>query len=60
MLGFVLAFLAFVTGFALVWHILVVALAGLAGIVVALLVHGWRTEDEIEVAITPPARGAAA
>jgi cytochrome o ubiquinol oxidase subunit 1 len=57
-LGFVLAFFAFVTGFALVWHIFWLAAIGLAGIVLACLARAWQTELEIEV--TPEVRGAAA
>jgi cytochrome o ubiquinol oxidase subunit 1 len=49
-LGVVLAFFAFVTGFALVWHIAWLACAGLAGIVLACLVRAWQTEHETEVA----------
>jgi len=48
-LGVVLAFFAFVTGFALVWHIAWLACAGLAGIVLACLVRAWQTEHETEV-----------
>ncbi len=48
-LGFVLAFFAFVGGFALVWHIWWLALVGLGGIVVACLARAWQTEHEFEV-----------
>ena len=48
-LGVVLAFFAFLTGFALVWHIAWLACAGLAGIVLACLVRAWQTEHETEV-----------
>jgi cytochrome o ubiquinol oxidase subunit 1 len=48
-LGVVLAFFAFVAGFALVWHIAWLACAGLAGIVLACLVRAWQTEHETEV-----------
>jgi cytochrome o ubiquinol oxidase subunit 1 len=40
--GFVTAFFAVVTGFALVWHIGWMALLGLACAAVTLLVFGWR------------------
>ena len=63
-MGIVLAFFAFVAGFALVWHIFWLALGALAGIGVACLARGWRTDLEEEVApeaITAfEARGAAA
>ena len=65
-MGVVLAFLAFVAGFALVWHIFWLAIAALAGIGVACLARGWRTELELEVEVTDAeiaafaARGAAA
>jgi cytochrome o ubiquinol oxidase subunit 1 len=45
----VLAFFAFVAGFALVWHIAWLACAGLAGIVLAGLVRAWQTEHETQV-----------
>ncbi len=48
-LGIVLAFFAFVAGFAMVWHIGWLACAGLAGIVVAFLVRAWQTTHEVEV-----------
>jgi cytochrome o ubiquinol oxidase subunit I len=48
-LGVVLAFFAFVAGFAMVWHIGWLACAGLGGIVVACLVRAWRTEHDAEV-----------
>ena len=55
-LGFALAFFSVVMGFALVWHIWWMALAGLVGIVGATLVHAWSTDREHEV----PARTVAA
>ena len=48
-LGIVLAFFAFVTGFALVWHIFWLAGLGLVGILVSCLVRGWQTDLEFEV-----------
>jgi cytochrome o ubiquinol oxidase subunit 1 len=51
MLGFVVAFLAFVMGFAFVWHMTAVAVAAMVAIAVAILVHGWRAELETEVAV---------
>jgi cytochrome o ubiquinol oxidase subunit 1 len=49
-LGVVMAFFAVVTGFALVWHIGWMAIAGAAGIAVALLVRAWRTVHDVEIA----------
>jgi cytochrome o ubiquinol oxidase subunit 1 len=48
-LGFVLAFFAFVAGFALVWHIWALAIVGLAGILAALTARGWQMSHEVEV-----------
>jgi cytochrome o ubiquinol oxidase subunit 1 len=48
-LGVVLAFFAFVAGFAMVWHILWLACLGLGCIVVACLLRAWQTELDIEV-----------
>src|SRR5580692_2340430 len=47
--GFVTAFFAVVTGFALIWHIWWMAILGLACAVLTLLVFGWveRHEDEV-------------
>jgi cytochrome o ubiquinol oxidase subunit 1 len=63
-MGAVLAFFAFVAGFALVWHIFWLAIAALAGIAVACVARGWRTELEVEVTDAEiaafSARGAAA
>ena len=49
--GFVTAFFAVFMGFALIWHIWWMAVAGLAGIVSAALVHAWRVEGEVEIPI---------
>jgi len=48
-LGVTLAFFAFVAGFALVWHIAALAVIGLLGLLVAVLVHAWHLEREEEV-----------
>jgi cytochrome o ubiquinol oxidase subunit 1 len=48
-LGVVVAFFAFVGGFALVWHIGWLALVGLGGVVAAGLARAWQTEHEFEV-----------
>jgi cytochrome o ubiquinol oxidase subunit I len=47
--GFVTAFFAVIMGFALIWHIWWMAVAGLAGIVSTALVHAWRVDGEIEI-----------
>jgi cytochrome o ubiquinol oxidase subunit 1 len=46
-IGFVLAFFAVVTGFALIWHIWWMAIAGLIGAFVAVLVFAWRDDTPI-------------
>ena len=48
-LGFVVAFFAFTGGFALVWHIWWLALAGLGGCIAAGLVRAWQVEHEFAV-----------
>ena len=50
-LGIVIAFFAFFGGFALVWHIWWLALAGLGGVVAAGLARAWQTEHEFEVTL---------
>jgi cytochrome o ubiquinol oxidase subunit 1 len=50
-IGFVNAFFAVVTGFALIWHIWWMAGVGLLGAFAALLVFAFRDEDEIEVPV---------
>ena len=50
-LGVVIAFFAFVGGFALVWHIWWLALVGLGGVVAAGLGRAWQTEHEFEVTL---------
>ncbi|HZC98584.1 MAG TPA: cytochrome o ubiquinol oxidase subunit I [Bradyrhizobium sp.] len=47
--GFFMAFFAVVVGFALIWHIWWMAIAGLAGAAVVALVQAWRTDGEIDV-----------
>ena len=49
MLGFVISFFSVTMGFALIWHIWWLALIGLAGILTALLMRGWRASNEHEV-----------
>jgi cytochrome o ubiquinol oxidase subunit 1 len=47
--GFLMAFFAVVIGFALIWHIWWMSIAGLCGTLVVGLVQAWRTDSEIEV-----------
>jgi cytochrome o ubiquinol oxidase subunit 1 len=47
--GFVMAFFAVVTGFALIWHIWWLAAVGLLGAFVTLLVFAFRDEEEVEI-----------
>src|SRR5262249_41740454 len=48
-IGFVNAFFAVVTGFALIWHIWWIAALGLAGAFAALLVFAFRDQEEVEI-----------
>jgi cytochrome o ubiquinol oxidase subunit 1 len=48
-IGFINAFFAVVTGFALIWYIWWMAGLGLVGAFVALLLFAFRDEDEIEI-----------
>jgi cytochrome o ubiquinol oxidase subunit I len=47
--GFGTAFFAVIMGFALIWHIWWMAVAGLAGIVATALVHAWRVDGEMVI-----------
>ena len=47
--GFIAAFFAVVLGFALIWHIWWMAIAGLLGEVTVALLQAWRTNGEIEI-----------
>jgi cytochrome o ubiquinol oxidase subunit 1 len=47
--GFITAFFAVVTGFALIWHIWWMAGLGAVGAFVTMLVFAWRDVDEIEI-----------
>src|SRR5215475_6636558 len=47
--GFVTAFFAVVTGFALIWHIWWMAGFGILGAAVTLLAFMFRTKDEVEI-----------
>jgi cytochrome o ubiquinol oxidase subunit 1 len=48
-IGVIIAFFSTVMGFALIWHIWWMAIAGLAGIAVTTLAFAWRTSSEVEV-----------
>jgi cytochrome o ubiquinol oxidase subunit 1 len=48
-IGFVIAFIAAVTGFALIWHIWWMASLGLSAAVVTTLVFGWSIDREREI-----------
>jgi cytochrome o ubiquinol oxidase subunit 1 len=47
--GFVTAFFAVVTGFAMIWHIWWLAILGVACAVATLLAFGWIERTEVEV-----------
>jgi len=49
--GFVVAFFAVVTGFALIWHIFWLAAVGVAGAFATFVVFAWRDFDEYEVPV---------
>jgi cytochrome o ubiquinol oxidase subunit 1 len=48
-IGFINAFFAVVTGFALIWHIWWMAGLGVAGAFLTMLVFAFRDKDEIEI-----------
>jgi cytochrome o ubiquinol oxidase subunit I len=54
--GFVTAFLAVVTGFALIWHIWWLVLIGLAGAYATFVVFAWRDHDEVMIPVEEVAR----
>ncbi len=54
--GFVTAFFAVVTGFALIWHIWWMVIVGLFGAVVTTLVFAWREQEEVEIPAAEVAR----
>jgi cytochrome o ubiquinol oxidase subunit 1 len=54
--GFITAFFAVVTGFALIWHIWWMAGVGLAGAFLIMLVFAFRREEEIEIPAAEIAR----
>jgi cytochrome o ubiquinol oxidase subunit 1 len=47
--GFVIAFFAVITGFALIWHIWWMAGVGLLGAAVTLLVFMFHPDEEVEI-----------
>ena len=47
--GFVTAFFASVTGFALIWHIWWMVILGLLAATVTVLAFGWSDEREHEI-----------
>jgi cytochrome o ubiquinol oxidase subunit 1 len=54
--GFITAFFAVVTGFALIWHIWWMAGAGAIGIFLTVLGFAFRNEEEIEITADQIAR----
>jgi cytochrome o ubiquinol oxidase subunit I len=54
--GFITAFFAVVTGFALIWHIWWMAALGVFGAFVTLVVFAFRDKDEIEIPAEQVAR----
>jgi cytochrome o ubiquinol oxidase subunit I len=47
--GFITAFFAVVTGFALIWHIWWMAAVGVIGAFLTMLAFAFRSEDELEI-----------
>ena len=54
--GFVTAFFAVVTGFALIWHIWWMVIVGLVGAVATMLAFAWREQEEVEIPAEEVAR----
>ncbi|MGJ5176194.1 cytochrome o ubiquinol oxidase subunit I [Bradyrhizobium oligotrophicum] len=54
--GFVCAFFATVTGFALIWHIWWMVIAGMLGAFATFVVFAWRDHDEYVIPATDVAR----
>jgi cytochrome o ubiquinol oxidase subunit 1 len=54
--GFVTAFFAVVTGFAMIWHIWWLVAVGLVGAYATFVVFAWRDESETEIAAGEVAR----
>ena len=55
-IGFVIAFFAVLTGFALIWYIWWMAILGLLAILVTVLVFGWSENREREIPANEMAR----
>jgi cytochrome o ubiquinol oxidase subunit 1 len=55
-IGFIIAFFATVTGFALIWHIWWIVILGLLGAAVTVLVFGWSENREHEISANEMAR----
>ena len=55
-IGFVTAFFAVVTGFALIWHIWWIVILGLLAVAVGVLVFGWSENREREIPANEVAR----
>jgi len=55
-IGFITAFFAVVTGFALIWHIWWMAGLGLLGAFITLLAFAFRRQEEVEVSAVEIAR----
>jgi cytochrome o ubiquinol oxidase subunit I len=55
-IGFVTAFFAVITGFALIWHIWWMVALGLVGALLTIVAFAFRREEEIEVSVTEVAR----
>jgi cytochrome o ubiquinol oxidase subunit 1 len=55
-IGFVTAFLAVMTGFALIWHIWWIVILGLLAAVVTVMVFGWSENREREIPVAEIAR----
>jgi cytochrome o ubiquinol oxidase subunit 1 len=54
--GFITAFFAAVTGFALIWHIWWLVIFGLVGAYLTFLVFAWRDYTEFEIPAEAVAR----
>jgi cytochrome o ubiquinol oxidase subunit I len=55
-IGFITAFFAVVTGFALIWHIWWMVILGLLAAAVTVLVFGWSDDREHEISATEVAQ----
>ncbi len=55
-LGFLTAFFATVTGFALIWHIWWMVIVGLAAAAITIVVFGWNEDREREIPAAEVAR----